>query len=62
METWEKLLVGALAVGLIFLFRPGLKRAFQQSREAENKDWQGVIVPVLLVVAFVMLLIVLVRG
>lgn len=62
METWEKLLVGALAVGLIFLFRPGLKRAFQQSREAEKKDWQGVIVPVLLVVAFVMLLIVVVRG
>ncbi len=39
METWEKILVGGLAVLLVFLFRPGIKAALEQSREAETKDW-----------------------
>jgi len=57
LETWEKLLLGALALLLIFWFRPGLKAAFQQSAEAEKKDWKGVLIPLLLVVLFVIFLI-----
>jgi len=56
LELWEKLAIGALAIGVIFLFRPGIKVALQQSREAE-KDWKGVLVPLVLVVLFVILLI-----
>jgi hypothetical protein len=56
LELWEKLALGAVAIGAIFLFRPGIKAALQQSREAE-KDWKGVLVPLALVVLFVILLI-----
>jgi hypothetical protein len=56
IALWEKLLLGVLAVGLIFLFRPGLKQALQQSAEAE-KDWKGLLIPLALVVLFVLLLI-----
>ncbi len=56
LELWEQLALGAIAIGVIFLFRPGIKAALQQSREAE-KDWKGVLIPIALVVLFVMLLI-----
>ena len=62
MELWEQLLLGALGLGVFFLFRPGIKRAMQQSREAENKDWKGALLPIAVVVAFVVLLIMLARG
>lgn len=62
MELWEQLLVGALGLGVFFLFRPGIKAAMEQSRQAENKDWKGALVPIGLVVAFVILLILLARG
>lgn len=62
MELWEQLLLGALGLGIFFLFRPGIKRAMEQSRQAENKDWKGALFPIGLVVAFVVLLIILARG
>lgn len=62
MELWEQLLLGAIGVGIFFLFRPGIKAAMQQSREAENKDWQGALLPIGLVVLFVIVLIMLARG
>jgi hypothetical protein len=62
MELWEQLLLGALGLGIFFLFRPGIKAAMEQSREAENKDWKGLLMPIGLVVAFVILLIMLARG
>ena len=62
MELWEQLLLGALGLGIFFLFRPGIKAAMEQSQQAENKDWKGVLMPIGLVVAFVILLIMLARG
>lgn len=59
LETWEMILLGALAVLLIFWFRPGIKAALERSREAE-KDWKAVLIPLALVVLFVILLISLV--
>lgn len=60
VSIWQLLLFGAGALLIIFLFKPGLKTAFQQSAEAEDKDWMGVLLPIGLVVLFVMLLISLV--
>jgi hypothetical protein len=56
-ETWELLILGALVILLLFWFRPGLKQAFKQSQEAENKDWLGVLIPLAAVAAFVVLLL-----
>jgi len=56
-DTWELLAIGAVVLVVLFWFRPGLKQAFKQSKEATNKDWIGVLVPIGLVVLFVIVLI-----
>lgn len=62
MAGWEQVLLGMAAVVLVFIFWPGVKAAMQKSREAENPDWQGALIPIGAVVIFVILLIVLARG
>ncbi len=62
MELWEQLLLGALALGLFFLFRPGIKAAMEESKNAQDKDWKGALVPIGMVVGFVILMILLARG
>ncbi len=62
MALWEQILLGVLALLVLLWFRPGLKAALQKSRDAEQKDWHGVLFPVGVVVLFVILLIVMVRG
>ena len=52
---WEKLLVGILGLGLLVLFLPRIRSMFRESRDAP-KDWQGVLVPIALVVLFVIVL------
>ena len=61
MELWEQLLVGAFGILLIFLFRPGIKAAFEHSQQAE-KDWKGVLIPIGAVVLFIILLIAMAKG
>lgn len=56
-ETWETIAIGAVVLVVLFLIRPGLKQAFKQSKEATNKDWAGLILPIGLVILFVILLI-----
>ncbi len=55
--TLGKVLLGVGALLLILWFRPGIKAAFEQSRQAKDKDWRAVLIPLLLVVLFVVLLI-----
>jgi hypothetical protein len=57
MSTFEMILLGAIALGVLFWIGPGIKGALQQSREAENKDWAGVLLPIIIVVIFVFFLI-----
>ena len=57
--TWEILLAGVVALLVILWFRPGIRAALERSRAAE-KDWKAALIPLLLVVAFVLLLISLV--
>ena len=59
--NWEILLAGLVAVLVIFLFRPGIKAALEQSRQAP-KDWPAVLLPLALVAFFVLLLIAMVSG
>jgi hypothetical protein len=59
---WEQILLGLAAVVILFLFWPGAKRAMQQSREAENPDWKGALLPIGVVVLFVVLLIMIARS
>jgi hypothetical protein len=60
MSTWEMVLLGAITVLVLLWFGPGVKTLLEQSRQAEHRDWRGVLVPIALVVLFVLLLISLV--
>ena len=51
------IMLGAIALGVLFWIGPGIKGALQQSREAENKDWRGALIPIIIVVIFVFFLI-----
>jgi len=57
LEIWEKILLGVLALLVILWFRPGIKAALEQSRRAEQKDWRGVVIPIIVVVLFVIFLV-----
>jgi hypothetical protein len=57
MSTWEMVLLGILVVVVLLWFGPGAKTMLEQSRQAENRDWMGVIIPIVLVILFVFLLI-----
>jgi hypothetical protein len=61
MEFWQQILLGIGAAVILFLFWPGAKAALEKSRDAENPDWKGVLIPVALVVLFVILLIAITR-
>ncbi len=62
MPVWQAVLLGVLALLIIFLWRPGIKEALQRSQQAGDKDWAGVLVPVAVVMIFVVILIMLARG
>ena len=51
------IMLGAIALGVLFWVGPGIKGALQQSRDAENKDWASVLWPIIIVVIFVFFLI-----
>jgi len=60
MALWEKLLLGALVVLVLLWFRPGLKAAFKERKNASRQEWMSVLVPIALVAGFVVLLMMLV--
>ncbi|MDH3638466.1 MAG: hypothetical protein OES09_08365 [Gammaproteobacteria bacterium] len=59
LDTWEKIVVGGMAIALILLLRPGFKGAFRHSQQAP-KDWVGLLVPLVFVALLVAVLIMLV--
>lgn len=61
LSTWENLLLGALAVIVVFWMKPGIKVALERSKTAQA-DWPGVLVPLVLVVVFVFILIAMVKA
>jgi len=55
-STWETLLIGLIALLVIFWFSPGIKTAFERGKQAEA-DWGAVLIPLGLVILFVFFLI-----
>ncbi len=62
MALWEQILLGVAALIMVFLFWPGARTAMQKSREAENPDWRGALIPLGAVVLFLILLVIVARG
>ena len=62
LSIWEMLLLGVLVAGVLFLFTPGIKKTFEMSRQAKERDWKGFLVPLAIMVLFIVLLIFLARG
>jgi hypothetical protein len=60
LSTWENLLLGALALLMIFWMKPGIKAAMEKSKAAKS-DWPGLLIPLVLVVLFVVFLIAMVK-
>lgn len=60
MEFWQQLLLGALALLVLWMFFPAARRAMQEAPKGSASDWMGVLLPIAAVVAFVMLLIALI--
>ncbi len=56
MALWEQLALGAVALLVIFWFRPGIKAALKQSEEAQ-KDWGAILLPIAAVILFVVFLV-----
>ena len=59
LPTWEKLLLGVLALLVILWVFPGIKALMAPAQDAP-RDWPSLIFPLLAVIVFVILLIFLV--
>ena len=59
IATWEKLLLGVLALVVILWFSPGINKMIGVSRDAKN-DWIGLAIPIAMVCFFVFLLILII--
>ena len=59
MGLWEKILLGVLVLLVLLWFRPGIKQAFSERRDASREDWMSVLIPIALVAGFVVLLMML---
>tara|TARA_B100001123_G_C14536007_1_gene720294 strand:- start:37 stop:222 length:186 start_codon:yes stop_codon:yes gene_type:complete len=57
MNLWVQILLGMVAVIVTFLFWPGIKKAIEQSKNVENPDWAGALIPIGVVVLFIIFLI-----
>ena len=62
LSIWEAMLLGIVLVAVFFMMGPGIKKTFEQSRQAEERDWKGFLIPLLAMVGFIVLLIMLARG
>ena len=55
MATWEQILVGAFAILFLMWVAPGIKPMLERAKAAP-KDWAGLLIPLILVVALVVIL------
>lgn len=57
MALWEQIALGALAILVLFMFRPGIKATIERSKNAEEKHWGTIALLAVVLVAFVILMI-----
>jgi hypothetical protein len=55
-SAWETLLIGLIALLVVFWFSPGIKAAIERGKQAEA-DWGAALIPLGLVALFVLFLI-----
>lgn len=60
MMMWENVLLGAMALLMVFWASPGIKRAIARSKQAKS-DWPAVLMPLAVVVMFVLFLVATVK-
>jgi len=58
-SMWENILLGIMALGVVFWMRPGIKQSMQQSKNAES-DWMSLVVPMGFVLMFIIFLVAMV--
>lgn len=59
---WTQILYAILLAAMIVFLWPHASRMMEESKNAENKDWQGALLPLGAVVLFVILLIAITRS
>ncbi len=62
MPMWGQILTGIMLVAMLVLLWPSAKQMLEESRQAENPDWQGALFAIGGVVLFVVLLIAMSRA
>lgn len=62
MAMWEQVMLGIAAFAIVFFFWPGAKKAIEQSKQAENPDWKGALIPIGMVILFVVFLVVMAKS
>jgi uncharacterized membrane protein len=55
-SIFEAILIGILVLGLLLLWRKGIRQIFEESRQAEQ-DWGSLLLPIGAVILFVVILI-----
>lgn len=62
MSVIEQILLGIGGLVVVFFFWPGAKAMLEKSRQAENPDWNSVLVPIIVVVIFIAFLVMIVSS
>ncbi len=59
LATWENILLGVMALGLLFWMSPGIKASLARGKKAPS-DWMGALLPLTAVILFIIFLIAMV--
>lgn len=54
--NWTAILLAIMVLLVLFRSGPGLRALLERSRQAQQRDWLGFLIPIALVVLFVLLL------
>jgi len=62
MEMWMKIGLAALLGVMVWRLWPAANHWLKHGPRGSGQDWQAALLPILVVVAFIVLLILMVRG
>ena len=60
--NWVTIGSAALMIGMLVFIYPRMRHAMKHSPKGTTEDWKGFLIPLTAVIAFVIFLIVMVRG